>query len=54
MNARAQGRSRSLLSNVWGQGAIGSGGLPPLNFPRMFHPQRLSSYPPFATLLAGC
>ena len=34
MNAAPQGRSRSELSNAWGQGAIGGGGLPPLIFQR--------------------
>jgi len=32
MIAVPQGCSRSRKTNVWGQGAIGGGGLPPLNF----------------------
>jgi hypothetical protein len=36
MNARAQGCNRSGSLSAWGQGAIGSGGLPPLNFRTMF------------------
>jgi hypothetical protein len=41
MNAVPQGCSRSELPNVWGQGAIGGGGLPPLICSEAF--QRLLS-----------
>jgi hypothetical protein len=50
MNAVPQGCSRSEIPNVWGQGAIGGGGLPPLNCSEAFQRFLLDSSPRISRL----